>query len=278
MRYFMVLKDADIARFVCRDPGIVPFVDLESLGKAERQGHLPTWKSTQTISDVSLIREAVPDAKLLVRVDPLHSDSKAQIDDVIARGADMVMLPMFEDADTVARFLDFLAGRAKAVPLFETAHSVQNAPEIAEKLGLEHLHIGLNDLSLDLGLDFLFQPLSNGLLEAPCAALRNAGIQFGIGGLARAREGIVSPEYLLGEHVRLGSTSAILSQTFHRNPADLAELQSNMDFFEEMSHLRRIHTGFLAMSHQALERNRHETWDRISDVSQLIRARKEAQV
>jgi hypothetical protein len=262
MRYFMVLKDADIARFVCRDPEIVPFVDLESLGKAERQGHLPTWKSTQTISDVSLIREAVPDAKLLVRVDPLHSDSKAQIDDVIARGADMVMLPMFEDADTVARFLDFLAGRAKAVPLFETAHSVQNAPEIAE----------------NLGLDFLFQPLSNGLLEAPCAALRNAGIQFGIGGLARAREGIVSPEYLLGEHVRLGSTSAILSQTFHRNPADLAELQSNMDFFEEMSHLRRIHTGFLAMSHQALERNRHETWDRISDVSQLIRARKEAQV
>lgn len=274
MQFLMILSDPEIARYICRDKGVTPMVDLERLGKAERQGHLGTWKSQQDIEDVSRIRGVVGDAELLVRIDPFHDGTKAQLDEVIARGADAVMLPMFHDIDTLARFLDLLGDRAEPVPLFETARSVAALPDMVKQLGLRRLHIGLNDLHLDLGDVFLFEPLANGYLEEPCAALRNAGVRFGIGGLARAREGIVSPEFLLGEHVRLGSTAAILSQTFHRNPENLAELKKSIDFPEEMARLRAIYQRFLAMDAEGLEHNRVATRDRVFDVAQLIRARK----
>lgn len=270
----MIPSDPEIARHVCAMEGVEPFVDLEVIGKAERQGHMSTWKSAQTVDDITLIREAVPEAHLIVRINPLHDDSAREIEEVVARGADSVMLPMFHDGQTLERFIDLLQGRARPLPLFETAASVAAIPVLAPALGLERVHIGLNDLHLDLGQDFLFEPLADGHLEEPTAALREAGIFFGIGGVARAREGIVSPEYLLGEHVRLGSQAAILSQTFHRNAATLDELREAMDFEAEIGRLHAIYREFLAMESAGLERNRVETCDRINDVVQLVRARK----
>lgn len=274
MKFMMIINDPEIARHVCVIEEVEPFVDLEVMGKAERQGHLATWKGKQTAQDVTRIREAVPSAHLIVRVNPLHDGSAAEIEDVVARGADSVMLPMFRDRETLERFLDLLGTRARAIPLFETAASVAAIPQIAPALGLERLHIGLNDLHLDLGQDFLFQPLADGLLETPAAALRAAGITFGIGGIARAREGIVSPDFLLGEHVRLGSQAAILSQTFHRNATTLGELRATMDFAEELRRLHSIHQRFCAMDADELERNRIETRDRINDVVRLLQAKR----
>lgn len=273
MQFLMILDNPEIARFVCQHDEIMPMVDLEYIGKAERQGHLNTWKSKQVPADITRIREAVPQAHLVVRVNPIHPGSQAEIDDAIARGADAVMLPMFFEMDELARFCDMLNGRAEAVPLFETARSVQLLPEMVRQLGLRRLHIGLNDLHLDLGMSFLFEPLLRDILEEPAAAMRAAGTVFGIGGLARAHEGVVSPEYLLGEHVRLGSTAAILSRTFHRNPTSLQEMQASMDFAAELGALQSIYAGFLQKTPEELEANRRMTHDRIADVVRGIEAR-----
>lgn len=270
MQFLMIVNDADIARFVTANGVDRLFVDLEYMGKDVRQKGLDTWKSRQTPQDVSRLRAAAPDAHLLVRVNPPHDGSAAEVEDVVARGADSVMLPMFRGADDLARFMDQLDGRAEAVPLVETRSALDALPEIAARLPLTRLHIGLNDLHLDMGLTFMFQPIADGLLEDGCAALREAGIAFGIGGLARAREGIVSPEYLLGEHVRLGSDAAILSRTFHRGSETLEALQAEMDFAAEVAALRAIHADFLTAGATALERNRALTRDRINDVVRLI--------
>ena len=273
MDFLMNVNDIGIARHIVAVPGVWPFVDLEYMGKAERQASLDAWASRQGPEDVTRIREAVPDAHLVVRVNPLHEASRAEIDDVIARGADAVMLPMFHARADLERFQELVAGRAVAFPLFETAASVAGIPEIVPGLGLERLHIGLNDLHLDLGQSFLFQPLAEGHLEEPTAALREIGVPFGIGGIARAREGIVSPDYLLGEHVRLGSSIAILSRTFHRNAESLEAFLAETDFVEEVRRLREIHDRFLAADAEALARNRVETADRVADVVRLIAQR-----
>jgi hypothetical protein len=277
MNFFMIMSDPDIARFVCAFDGVEPLVDLEVLGKTERQGNISSWKSKHTIEDVTRVREAVPDANLIVRINPLNDNTVKEIDDAVARGADSVMLPMFHDQETLARFLDMLGDKASPLPLFETAGSVAGIPEIVPALGIKRLHIGLNDLHLDLGQTFLFQPLAMGYLEEPTQALRKLDVEFGIGGIARAREGIVSPEYLLGEHVRLGSSAAILSQTFHRNAATVAELCEQMDFGKELTKLRSIYADFQAMDAAGLEKNRIETIDRINDVVHLIRKKREAE-
>lgn len=270
MQLLMILNDPGIARYVCAHDGIMPFIDMEYKGKDERQKGMDTVKSAHTLADVTRIREAVPNAHLLVRINPLDEDSPAEIEEVIARGADAIMLPMFREIDELARFLDLLRGRVTARPLFETARAVALIPRMIERLDLRTLHIGLNDLALDLRLPFMFMPLAMGLLEEPAAAMREAGVLFGIGGLARADEGIVSPRHLLGEHVRLGSRAAILSRSFHRSPTSVEQMRANMDFAAELGQLRSIHAAFSAQGPEALAQNRQLTWDKIADVAQLI--------
>ena len=271
MTLLMIVNDTEIARFAYESGVHRLFVDLEYMNKDVRQKGLDTWKSRQTMQDVTRIREAVPEAHLLVRINPLHEGTANELNDVLARGANSIMLPMFHSQDDLARFLDLLADRAQAVPLVETAASLAAVPQMCESLPLTRLHIGLNDLHLDMNLDFMFQPLADGTLEEAAEALCVHGIHFGIGGIARAGEGIVSPKYLLGEHVRLGSDAAILSRTLHRGASDLQSLRAEMDFPAELQKIQAIYADFHSADAATLERNRIETANRIQDVVNLIR-------
>jgi len=252
----MITADPGIARHVTDAGNDVLFVDLENMGKADRQGHVDSWKSPHVPRDVSRLRAAAPDATLMVRVNPFHEGTAAEVADALARGADALMLPMFRDWQTVARFADLVAGRAQIVPLAETAAALDAIPLVLERARPGRLHIGLNDLHLDLGCRFMFQPLSDGLLDAPAAALRDAGIPFGIGGLARLDEGKIPARMVLGEHARLGSTWAILSRSFHDRSTTLEELQARIDFAAELQALRDCHAGWLAAGPRALADNR----------------------
>lgn len=233
----MIVSDPAIAEYAVGCGVQHLFVDLEHMGKQDRQGHTNSWKSDHTPETVSVIRDAAPQTDLMVRVNPLHDASQSEIDDVIARGADRIMLPMFHTADDMERFFDLLDGRVKAVPLFETAASIENIEQILKRLPLEFAHIGLNDLHLDLKLEFMFQPLSMGLIDTPARHLRDANVTFGIGGIARMGHGLISPVTILSEHVRLGSNFTILSRSFHGSSETVEELQSKMDFAAEVSAL-----------------------------------------
>ncbi len=244
LRFLMIVQDPGIAAFVASHGVDRLFVDLEVMGKEERQGHLDTVRSVLDTADITPVRDAAPDANLLVRINPLYEGSRAEIDDVIARGADAVMLPMFHDTDTLSRFYDLLAGRVEAVPLFETVGAIDALPGMIGNVPLTDLHIGLNDLYLERGDPMMFTPLAEGVLEEAAAALKAADIRFGLGGVARAGEGAIPPGLVLGEHVRLGSTAAILSRTFHRRAPDLETLLQTMDFPAEIAKLRRIYRDF----------------------------------
>ena len=93
--FLMIVDDPDIARYVSGAGVNRLFVDLEHIGKQERQKNLATWKSQQTMQDVSKIRDAAPDAHVLVRINPIHDNTEHEVDEAIARGADSLMLPMF---------------------------------------------------------------------------------------------------------------------------------------------------------------------------------------
>lgn len=253
----MITADPGIAQYVTGAGNDVLFVDLENMGKADRQGHVDSWKSPHVPQDVSRLRAAAPDAVLMVRLNPFHDGTAAEIDDALARGADALMLPMFRDWQTVARFADLVADRAQVVPLVETAAALEAISPILERARPDRLHIGLNDLHLDLGCRFMFQPLAEGLLDAPAAALREAGVPFGIGGLARLDEGTIPARMVLGEHARLGSTWAILSRSFHDRSTTLDELQARIDFAAELQALRDCHQGWLAAGPLALADNRN---------------------
>jgi hypothetical protein len=264
--FYMIVDDSEIAVFASKNGVSRLFIDLEYQGKAERQKGLDTWKSHQSLYDVSRLREVAPGAHLLVRINPLNSGSKTEVDEAISRGADSLMLPMWNTADDISNFLDLVEGRVEVLPLVETVQALKALPDIVSDVKLDRVHFGLNDLHLQMKRKFMFELICDGTLDNACNALRNAGVKFGIGGIARAGEGFVSPEYLLGEHVRHGSTSAILSRTFHRKASKLAELQQNMNLQKELSLLTQIFMKFKNANHSVIEANHHQTKARVAKV------------
>jgi hypothetical protein len=270
----MITNSPDVARFAI-DSGVDQvFVDLEIIGKSERQGHLDTVISKHTLQDVQRVRNAIPKGCLLVRINPIHADSKTEIEGVIAAGADVLMLPMFKGPQDVAIFTSLVAGRARCCLLVETVAAMQAIRDCLAVSGVDQVHIGLNDLHLELGMEFMFQPLASGMLDQLCRYIREAGIPFGIGGLARVGEGMLPAELLLAEHVRLGSTWAILSRTFHRQAISVEEIRSQMDFAQEIGKLRQVYSELLSASTEDLERLHEKVQIGVASVVSLIRARK----
>mgnify|MGYP000883138591 CR=1 FL=1 len=190
------------------------FIDLEINGKKERQGHLDTFISDHNIEDVRKVKEVLKDAKLLVRVNPIGIGSEEEINKVIEYGADVVMLPIFKTREEVEKFISLVNNRAKVCLLLETSEAFFRIDDILSVKGIDYIHIGLNDLHLSLGLDFMFECLAGDFMEHLVNKITQKGIEFGIGGIARIGEGELPSEVILKEHVRLGSKMAILSRTF----------------------------------------------------------------
>ncbi|NVK51721.1 MAG: aldolase [Flavobacteriaceae bacterium] len=191
------------------------FLDLEILGKKERQGHLDTVISIDhSIEDVKKISSVLKKSDLLVRINPMHSNSKYEIERCINDGADIIMLPMFKTRLEVEKFMKLVKGRVKTCLLLETSEALARVDDVLEVHGIDEVHVGLNDLHLSLGLDFMFEVLSGGLVEYLAEKIHMKKIKFGFGGIATLNEGLVSGNMVLKEHVRLKSSAVILSRTF----------------------------------------------------------------
>lgn len=267
IRLMMIVNQPEIARYVAERGVDRIFVDLESLGKLERQGHLDTWVSAHTFDDISRVREAIGERELLVRLNPWHQGSLAEIDEALVRGADLLMLPMFHCTEELAAFCTAVAGRVPVIPLVETAAAFARLDEVAVMPGVSEVFIGLNDLHLSCRLKFMFEPLANGMLDQAAAILHRSSMPFGFGGIARVGEGLLPAERILGEHVRLGSSSVILSRTFHRKAQDIDSMCRDMDFAREVNRLREAFARFQTAETGALEDNQREVQRLVAQIA-----------
>lgn len=214
------------------------WIDLETLGKEERQKNMNTVKSHHTIADISTISNVLTSSELLVRVNPWNKTSVEEIEAVISAGADRIMLPMWKSATEADSFLRAVNLRVHTTLLLETKEAVECVDEVLENPLLDEIHIGLNDLHLSYGMAFMFELLSNGTVEYLCDKFKKKGIQYGFGGIARIGEGTLPAERIVMEHYRLGSTRAILSRSFC-NTEEIKDIKTiEAIFFENMSQLR----------------------------------------
>ena len=210
------------------------FVDMEYIGKDKRQSGMDTVQHHHTISDVKNIRGCLKTAKLLVRINPIHSQtaeydsSKEEINAVIEAGADIIMLPYFTTPDEVEQFIKLVDGRAKTLLLVESAKAYECIDEILEISGIDGAFIGLNDLSLDFGKKFMFELLADGIVDELCFKFKKRKISYGFGGIAAIGTGTLPAETILKEHYRLGSTCVILSRSFCNT-----EKQTDLEFIKD---------------------------------------------
>ncbi|MDD2457664.1 MAG: aldolase/citrate lyase family protein [Eubacteriales bacterium] len=196
----------------CRIDFVV--IDLEIIGKLERQGHKDTRISHHVLSDITPVRQVLRHTPLMVRINPVHEQTAHEIESALQQGADILMLPFFKTLAEVQTFLTLVRGRAKAYLLLETKEAEAILDDILDLPGIDAIHIGINDLALSKGYSFLFQTLLDDSFAAMCAKIRSRGLPFGFGGIAQLGQGLVPAENIITEHIRLGSTMAIMARSF----------------------------------------------------------------
>ena len=248
------------------------WIDLETLGKEERQKNLNTVKSHHCIHDVEAISNVLTTSEVLVRVNPINPGSEEEINRVIAAGADMIMLPMWKTVDDIKQFLRFVNGRVKTTLLLETKESAECLDQVLEFGGFDEIHIGLNDLHLSYGLTFMFELLSNGTVESLCRKIAATGIPYGFGGIAKIGEGTLPAELIVKEHYRLGSTRAILSRSFC-NAEEIKNLNTiEVIFAENMARLRECEQGFTSTTDEEFEENRKAVKRCVAEIVSRIKS------
>ena len=238
------------------------FLDMEVIGKAFRQSGLNTVQNHHTVDDIKRIRKAIKKSKLLVRVNPIHDavdnypSSKDEIDASIEAGADILMLPYFKTVEEVKTFIHLVNGRAKTLLLLETVEAANLIDEILEVPGIDMIHLGLNDMHLELGMKFMFELLADETVERLGDKIKAKGIPFGFGGIATLDGGALQGSMVLKEHVRLGSSMVIVSRSFCNTEiiTDLNEVKRIFD--TGISDLRALEKEVLQADAAYLEENR----------------------
>lgn len=245
------------------------WIDLETLGKEERQKGMNTVKSDHSVDDVKRIKPLLTKAEMLVRVNPWNENSVEEINDVVTAGADIIMLPMWKSAAEVTKFLSVVDGRCKTTLLLETKEAAECLDEVLENGGMDEIHIGLNDLHLSYGMTFMFELLANGTVEMLCGKIREKGIPYGFGGIARLGTGDLPAEKVIMEHYRLGSTRAILSRSFCDvfKMSDVSEIEKV--FKENMADLRAYEAKVSKMADY--RKNQEEV---VRDVARIVEMKK----
>lgn len=214
------------------------WIDLETLGKEERQKGMNTVKSQHTVEDIRVIKPLLTTSEMLVRINPWNENSVQEINDVVSAGADIIMLPMWKSAAEVTSFLNAVNGRCKTTLLLETKEAAECLDEVLENGGMDEIHIGLNDLHLSYGMTFMFELLADGTIDRLTKKIATKDIPYGFGGIARLGGGDLPAEKVIIEHYRIGSTRAILSRSFCNTDiiADIDEIEKV--FCENMKELR----------------------------------------
>ncbi len=230
-------------------------IDLEMLGKEERQKNMNTVKSHHTVADVEKVSKVLTVSETLVRINPWNENSLKEIEEVISVGADRIMLPMWKSTSEVSSFLNAVNGRVATTLLLETKEAVEIIDGVLQNSLIDEIHIGLNDLHLSYGLTFMFELLSNGVVESLCNKFRVRGIEYGFGGIARIGEGELPAERILMEHYRLGSSRAILSRSFCNSDQSLEEIERI--FKTGMRDLRNFEESMRSFSEREFERNKN---------------------
>jgi len=270
-----ITVDPAYARRLWAWPGNTVCVDLEITGKERRQAARDTVINHHSLADAEAIAALPERGPLLVRVNAVAHGGAEEAAALVQGGElrpemDRLMLPMFRtrgEVDAVVAAIGQAGGGAlppRLTLLAETLAAVEGLEEIVagQPDWVDHVHLGLNDLALERGTGFLFAPVATGEVAELARRVRKLGRRFGFGGVGMPERGdLVPAEWILGEHVGVGSSCVILSRAFHAaveserpdDPADPRSLAGGLAAVRRWeAHWRAAPPTERARNHRAL--------------------------
>jgi hypothetical protein len=242
------------------------WVDLETLGKENRQRGRNTVISKHIVDDIWKIKPYLTTSEMLVRINQWNEYSVEEIEAVIHAGADLIMLPYWKTTKEVNKFVEAVNGRCRTTLLLETKEAVHCVDDVLAIGGFDEIHIGLNDLHLSYGMTFMFELLADGTVESLCRKIQSAGIPYGFGGIAKLGDGLLPAEKVIMEHYRLGSTRAILSRTFCDNAKTDSVEEIDRVFRVNMAKLREFELSLSGMTQEDYQINKDEVRNIVNGV------------
>jgi hypothetical protein len=227
-------------------------IDLEFLGKTERQRGSGARLSQHDWDDMSRIAPCLNHADLFVRINPGHSGTAAEIETALALGAEVLMLPSFRTTAEVATFVRIVRGRARVSILVEMAPAAVRIREILDVRGIDEVMLGLNDLHLQFGVANQFEVLASPLLDMLAGEVLRKGIPLAVGGVGRVGDTAlpVPTDLVHAQYPRLRATGAWLARSFGN-----ANLSSDQ-FDAAIVALRNRLNDWAASAEEDLERAR----------------------
>lgn len=252
MEFISITNDPKVAQLFEKSGIHDIMVDLEIIGKQERQKGLNTVISAHSVEDISVVKSSLSTSKCLVRINPVYEGTNNEIEEAIKAKADILMLPMFKTAEEVAFFVESVGTRAEKYLLLETAQALVRVDDILEVNGIDAIHIGLNDLSISMGLNFLYEPLIGGIIEYLAKKIISRKIKFGFGGVSRLDVG----RLILSEHYRLGSEMVILNRSFRNYMDKYDEIIKTVDLKKEVDRIMNYLKELEGYTPKELDKNR----------------------
>ncbi|MBM7066458.1 aldolase/citrate lyase family protein [Actibacterium sp. 188UL27-1] len=211
--------------------GIV--IDWEHVGKSDRQLNYDTEINADTVEDVARLHATVPTANILVRIEAAPGIMEDQVEAAIGAGAATLMLPMARSARDVEVFLNAVNGRAKSVIQIETQDLFERCGDLKD-LEWDYAYIGLNDLAISRGREWLFEAFVDGTVDDIFETLPERKI--GLGGLTVVSGGAPLPfPKLFSEMARLGCAMTFMRRSFHREIVG-RDLKSELDAARSLWH------------------------------------------
>jgi hypothetical protein len=244
-------------------------IDLEKKGKEKRQADKGLFLSAHLMENISSVKKVLRNAQLMVRVNSIDEESRQEIDEVIARGADLIMLPYFHTIEEAELFCKYVAGRAKIILLAETKEAINIMPLLIQLKEVDEIHIGLNDLSISMQYRSIFEPVYNGTIQALCNIIKASGKPYGFGGIGKlsATHLPVPPEFILAEQVRLGCTIGWLGRTFRET---IESKNCEAVLVEEISMLRTAIKKWKAATAKEHQVDRELLYQKIRDWEDVV--------
>jgi hypothetical protein len=224
LELFLFASSIEFARRAA-DAGVTSLlIDWENQAKHERQTGHDTEINHHTVADLTALVKVVS-APVTVRINGLPAGA-TEIETALEHGAKVLMLPMAKSARDVEKFLERVAGRARTIVQIETQSLVDDCAAL-KTLPWDYAFIGLNDLMISRGGNWLWEPLHDGTLDEICGQL--AGRRIGFGGITVIGGGQpLRFTDLLREYGRLGCSFSFLRRTFHKEIGD-RDLRAELD-------------------------------------------------
>ena len=101
LKLFYITNEPEIAK-IAEEAGVDRiFIDMEYIGKADRQGGMNTVQCHHTVEDICNVRSVLTESELLVRCNPVHDatadygSTEEEIDSVVEAGADIIVTGTF---------------------------------------------------------------------------------------------------------------------------------------------------------------------------------------